>query len=113
MGCSHKLSEFQLGILIGCHLCNKSSCEISSLLKIPPSTVRDRTPLGRIRVETESQAFSSINHQSIYELKIVLLEQWSKAPMNMLLNLENSLTRRTEAVMDAKGGSTSYRGVVA
>ncbi|CAI9610995.1 unnamed protein product [Staurois parvus] len=40
MGCSRELSEFKLGTVIGCHLCNKSICEISLLLNIPQSTVR-------------------------------------------------------------------------
>ena len=39
MGRSQELSEFQCGNVIGCHLCNKSSLEISSLLNIPQSTV--------------------------------------------------------------------------
>ena len=39
MGHPQELSEFQHGTVIGCHLCNKSSCEISSLLNIPQSTV--------------------------------------------------------------------------
>ena len=36
---SQELSEFQRGTVIGGRLCNKSSCEISSLLNIPQSTV--------------------------------------------------------------------------
>ena len=39
MGRSQELSEFQCGAMIGCHLCNESSHEISSLLNIPQSTV--------------------------------------------------------------------------
>ncbi len=39
MGRSQELSEFQRGTVIGCHLCNKSSHEVSSLLNIPQSTV--------------------------------------------------------------------------
>ncbi|CAI9580686.1 unnamed protein product [Staurois parvus] len=39
MGCSQELSEFKCGTVIGCHLCNKSICEISLLLNIPWSTV--------------------------------------------------------------------------
>ncbi|CAI9567792.1 unnamed protein product, partial [Staurois parvus] len=39
MGLSQELSEFKCGILIGCHLCNKSICEISLLLNIPRSAV--------------------------------------------------------------------------
>ncbi|CAI9622554.1 unnamed protein product [Staurois parvus] len=36
---SQNLSEFKRGTVIGCHLCNKSICEISLLLNIPRSTV--------------------------------------------------------------------------
>ncbi|XP_049338609.1 uncharacterized protein LOC103024826 isoform X6 [Astyanax mexicanus] len=39
MGRSQELSEFQRGMVIGCHLCSKSSREISSLLNIPQTTV--------------------------------------------------------------------------
>ncbi|CAI9555692.1 unnamed protein product [Staurois parvus] len=39
MSCSQELSELKHGIVIGCHLCNKSICEISLLLNIPRSTV--------------------------------------------------------------------------
>ncbi|CAI9542931.1 unnamed protein product [Staurois parvus] len=38
-GHSQELSEFKHGTLIGCHLCNKSICEMSLLLNIPQSTV--------------------------------------------------------------------------
>ncbi|CAI9553576.1 unnamed protein product [Staurois parvus] len=39
MGRSQELSEFKHGTVIGCHLCNKSICEISLLLNIPRLTV--------------------------------------------------------------------------
>ncbi|KAI2659461.1 Transposable element Tc1 transposase [Labeo rohita] len=39
IGRSQELSEFRRGTVIGCHLCNKSSREISTLLNIPQSTV--------------------------------------------------------------------------
>ncbi|CAI9547689.1 unnamed protein product, partial [Staurois parvus] len=39
MGRSQELSEFKSGTVIGCHLCNKSICEISLLLNILRSTV--------------------------------------------------------------------------
>ncbi|CAI9592501.1 unnamed protein product [Staurois parvus] len=39
MGHSQELSEFKRETVIGCHLCNKSICEISFLLNIPRSTV--------------------------------------------------------------------------
>ncbi|CAI9536592.1 unnamed protein product, partial [Staurois parvus] len=34
-----ELSEYNCGTVIGCHLCNKSICEIYLLLTIPQSTV--------------------------------------------------------------------------
>ncbi|CAI9546566.1 unnamed protein product [Staurois parvus] len=43
MGCSQELSEFKRGPVIGCHLCNKSICDISWLLNIPRSTVSELT----------------------------------------------------------------------
>ncbi|CAI9562617.1 unnamed protein product, partial [Staurois parvus] len=39
MGRSQELSEFKRSAVIGCHLCNKSICEISLLLNIPRSTI--------------------------------------------------------------------------
>ena len=45
---------------------------------------------------------------SVFDLTNVLLEEWSKIPINTLLNLVDSLPRRVEAVLAAKGGPTSY-----
>ncbi|CAI9553923.1 unnamed protein product [Staurois parvus] len=39
MGRSQEFSEFKRGTVIGCHLCNKSTLDISLLLNIPQSTV--------------------------------------------------------------------------
>ncbi|XP_068444855.1 aminoacyl tRNA synthase complex-interacting multifunctional protein 1-like isoform X1 [Clinocottus analis] len=39
MGRSEELSDFQRGTVVGCHMCNKSVREISSLLELPRSTV--------------------------------------------------------------------------
>ncbi|CAI9561974.1 unnamed protein product [Staurois parvus] len=39
MGRSQELSDIKSGTVIGCHLCNKSICEISLLLNTPHSTV--------------------------------------------------------------------------
>ncbi|CAI9557606.1 unnamed protein product [Staurois parvus] len=39
MSCSLELSEFKRGTMIGCHLCSKSSHEISLPLNIPQSSV--------------------------------------------------------------------------
>uniref|UniRef100_A0A3P8W229 Tc1-like transposase DDE domain-containing protein n=1 Tax=Cynoglossus semilaevis TaxID=244447 RepID=A0A3P8W229_CYNSE len=45
---------------------------------------------------------------SVCDLTNALLEEWSKILINTLLNLVDSLTRRVEAVIAAKGGPTSY-----
>ena len=39
MGRSKELSELERGAVIRCHHCNKSACEVSSLLDVPRSTV--------------------------------------------------------------------------
>ena len=39
MGHTEELSDFQHGIVIGCHLSNKSVRQISALLELPRSTV--------------------------------------------------------------------------
>ena len=43
---------------------------------------------------------------SVSDLTDGLLEEWSKIPINTLLNLVESLPRRVEAVLAAKGGTT-------
>ncbi|CAI9557743.1 unnamed protein product [Staurois parvus] len=64
MGHSQELHEFKCGTVIGCHLCNKSICEISLLLNILRSTVSGiitklkqlgttATQSGRLRKMTE------------------------------------------------------------
>jgi len=45
---------------------------------------------------------------SVSDLTDALLEDWSKIPINALLNLAESLPRRVEAVIAAKGDPTSY-----
>ena len=44
---------------------------------------------------------------SVSDLTNVFLEEWAKIPINTLLNLVESLPRRVEAVIAAKGGPTS------
>jgi hypothetical protein len=39
MAHTEELSDFQHGTIIGCHLSNKSVCQISVLLELPQSTV--------------------------------------------------------------------------
>ena len=41
MGRTGELSDFTRGTIIGCHLCNKSVREISTMLDVPRSTVND------------------------------------------------------------------------
>lgn len=42
------------------------------------------------------------------DLTNVLLKEWSKIPMNTLLNLKESLPKRVEAVVTATGGTALY-----
>jgi len=45
---------------------------------------------------------------SLPDLTNALLEEWSKIPINTLLNLVESLPREVEAVIAAKDGPTPY-----
>jgi len=45
---------------------------------------------------------------SVSDLTNALLDEWAKIPTDTLQNLAESLPRRVEAVIDAKGGPTSY-----
>ena len=45
---------------------------------------------------------------SVSDLTNALLEEWSNIPIDTLLNLVDSLLRRVEAVIAAKGGPTQY-----
>ncbi|KAK3525642.1 hypothetical protein QTP70_002551 [Hemibagrus guttatus] len=45
---------------------------------------------------------------SVPDLTNVFLVEWSKIPINTLLNLVESVPRRVEAVIAAKGGTTPY-----
>ncbi|CAI9539316.1 unnamed protein product, partial [Staurois parvus] len=59
MGRSQELSEFKHGTVIGCHLCNKSICEIFLLLNITWSTVSGiitkRKQLGTTATQPRSE----------------------------------------------------------
>ena len=59
--------------------------------------------------ELERRLLARPSHPtSVSDLINALLEEWSKIPINTLVNLVESLPRRVEAVIAAKGGPTSY-----
>jgi hypothetical protein len=41
MGRSGELSDFERGLVIGCHISKKSVMDVATLLKLPKSTVDD------------------------------------------------------------------------
>ncbi|CAI9582643.1 unnamed protein product [Staurois parvus] len=51
-----ELSKFRRGTMIGCHLCNKSICEISLLLNIPTVSgiITKRKQLGTTATQPRS-----------------------------------------------------------
>ena len=56
---TEKLSDFQGGTVIGCHLSNKSVCQISALLEVPRSTVSADIVKRKHLGETTAQPQSS------------------------------------------------------
>uniref|UniRef100_A0A672YKD4 Tc1-like transposase DDE domain-containing protein n=1 Tax=Sphaeramia orbicularis TaxID=375764 RepID=A0A672YKD4_9TELE len=74
-----------------------------------PAQSPDLNPIEHLWDELERRLRARPSHPtSVCDLTNVFLEEWSKIPMNTLLNLVDSLPRRVEAVIAAKGGPTSY-----
>lgn len=55
LGRSKELTKFERFAVIGCHLCNKSVCETSTLLDITRSTERGITAMREALLRTATQ----------------------------------------------------------
>uniref|UniRef100_A0AAR2L0Y8 Tc1-like transposase DDE domain-containing protein n=1 Tax=Pygocentrus nattereri TaxID=42514 RepID=A0AAR2L0Y8_PYGNA len=71
-----------------------------------PAQSPDFNPIEHLWDELERRLPS--RPTSVSDLTNELLEERSKIPINTLLTLVESLPRRVEAVIAAKGGPTSY-----
>ncbi|CAI9574753.1 unnamed protein product, partial [Staurois parvus] len=58
-----ELSEFKFGTVIGCHLSNKSTCEISLLLNMPQPTVSGIITKWKQLGTTETHPQSGRSHK--------------------------------------------------
>ncbi|CAI9609581.1 unnamed protein product [Staurois parvus] len=81
MGHSQELSEFKRGTVIGCHLCNKSICEISSLLNIPQSTVSGIITKWR---QLGTAATQPCHHWTLEQWRCVLWSDQSCFSVNLM-----------------------------
>ncbi|KAL0151306.1 hypothetical protein M9458_053497 [Cirrhinus mrigala] len=74
-----------------------------------PTQSPDLNPIEHLWDELERRLKARPSRPtSVCDLTNALLEEWSKIPINTLLNFVDSLPRRVEAVIAAKGGPTSY-----
>jgi len=74
-----------------------------------PAQSPDLNPIEHPWDELEQRLQARPSHPtSVSDLINVLLEEWSKIPINTLLKLVESLPRRVEAVIAAKSGPTSF-----
>ncbi|CAI9582631.1 unnamed protein product, partial [Staurois parvus] len=87
MGRSQELSEFKLGTVIGCHLCNKSIREISLLLNIPQSTVGGIITKWKQLVPTATQPQSERGHRM---LKCTVCRSWQLSAESIAKDLQTS-----------------------
>jgi len=70
-----------------------------------PAQSPDLNPIEHLWNELERRLRARpFRPTSVSDLTNALLQEWPKIPINTLLNLVESLTRRVEAVMAAKGG---------
>jgi len=71
-----------------------------------PAKIPDLNPIEHLWDESERRLQARPSRPtSVSDLTNALLEEWSKIPMNTLLNLVESSPRRVKA---SKGGPTSY-----
>ncbi|CAI9541514.1 unnamed protein product, partial [Staurois parvus] len=79
---SQELSEFKLGTVIGCHLCNKSMHEISLLLNIPQSTVSGIITkwkqLGTTATQPQSEHGQSMPKRTLHRSCLLSAESIAK-----------------------------------
>lgn len=73
VGHPQELSVFQCGTMVGCHLCNKSSREISSVLNIPQPNVSE------IMTKWKQSGITSTQPQSARPCKIAEQDQWTRS----------------------------------
>ena len=74
-----------------------------------PSQSPDLNPIEHIWDELERRLRSQPNRpSSLPALTSTLMDIWKSIPMVTYQNLVESLPRRVQAVIDAKGGPTSY-----
>ncbi|GFT63492.1 hypothetical protein TNCV_869741 [Trichonephila clavipes] len=121
MSKSKELSEFDRGSIVGCHLCGKSVREIAAILQKPKSIVSDVIdrgcfswfglgPLVPVIGNMDLQILRSRPNRpsSLQALTSVMMDAWKAIPMVTYQKLVESLPKRVQAVIHAKGGPTSY-----
>ena len=75
-----------------------------------PAQSPDLKPIEHLWDELEWRLPARLSRPaSVPDLTNVFLQEWSNIPIDTLLNVADSLPRRVEAVIAAKGGSTQYR----
>ncbi len=74
-----------------------------------PAQSPDLNPIEHLWDELERRLRARPSRPtSVSDLTNALLEEWSKIPINTLLNLVENLPRRVKAVIAASGAPTSY-----
>ena len=74
-----------------------------------PARSSDLNPIEYLWDELKRRQQARPSRQILVpDLTNALLEEWSNIPIDTLLDLVDSLPRRVEAVIPAKGGPTQY-----
>ena len=73
-----------------------------------PAQSPDLNPIEHLWDKLERRLRARPSRPTVSDLTNALLQKRSKIPINALLNLAESLPRRVDAVITAKGEPTSY-----
>uniref|UniRef100_A0AAZ3SPI0 Transposase Tc1-like domain-containing protein n=1 Tax=Oncorhynchus tshawytscha TaxID=74940 RepID=A0AAZ3SPI0_ONCTS len=100
-----KSSDFQRGSVIGCHLSNKSVCQVSALLELPWSTINPVIVKWKRLRETTAQSLSGRPHK---------LTEWDHQVLKSIarINCLSSVATLTTKFQTASGSNVSTITVI-
>ena len=108
------LSDFERGFIIGARMAGASVTKTAQLASVSIGTVTKVTSAFRSMGKTSVNRVGNCGRQrspppsSKHQMREYLLEEWCSIPPVEFQRLVESMPRRIEAVLAARGGPTPY-----